>query len=315
LSSNSVAITFPAQTLGNYTLEIEGGDCVSGVSSRAFDITTTDNRQPCAFGPDLKAIYDQNETGLVFNFHGNNVASIDWKIMKGPTMMRSATVTLTSDRPRITYAKLDQGTYTLQIEGASCKSTPQMMTFSVGDALPIYISRFDGAVVAKGVELSWNVTEEKDGKGFEVIRYDSEMKSTAIIAKIPLSDKRTGEYKFLDEAPLFGNNYYQLKMIDEDGTFKSSRIITVRNEVISEVLVAPNPVKEIVEVTFVSKTAGTGKVEAYNISGVKMFTKQPVITEGKNKIALDVTGLNDGHYFLKVNYGDQEMNLRFFKIK
>ncbi|MCF0062798.1 T9SS type A sorting domain-containing protein [Dyadobacter chenwenxiniae] len=315
LTANSVQITYPAQSLGTYTLEIEGGDCVSSVSSKSFDITSADSRMPCALGPNLKGISDPKSTELVFNFHGENVASIDWKIMKGSNMMRSARVNLQSDRPKITFAALPDGDYILAIEGGSCKSSVQTMAFKVGEALPIHISRFDGTPVSNGVELSWNVAEEKDGKGFEIIRFDSQMKSGSVIGTMPLSDKRVGEYKFLDKAPLYGNNYYQLKMVDEDGSFLTSRIITVRYDAISEAVVAPNPVKELVSVEFVSKTAGKGKVETYSLTGVKMNTTQSDIVAGKNKISLNVTGLNDGHYFLKVYYGDQEMNMRFFKIR
>ncbi|MCF0052060.1 T9SS type A sorting domain-containing protein [Dyadobacter sp. LJ53] len=315
LTANSVQITYPAQSLGTYTLEIEGGDCVSSVSSKSFDITSTDSRMPCALGPNLKGISNPKSTELVFNFHGENVASIDWKIMKGSNMMRSARVNLQSDRPKITFAALPDGDYILAIEGGSCKSSVQTMAFKVGEALPIHISRFDGTPVSNGVELSWNVAEEKDGKGFEIIRYDSQMKSGSVIGTMPLSDKRVGEYKFLDKAPLYGNNYYQLKMVDEDGSFLTSRIITVRYDAISEAVVAPNPVKDVVSVEFVSKTAGKGKVETYSLTGVKMNTTQSDIVAGKNKISLNVTGLNDGHYFLKVYYGDQEMNMRFFKIR
>ena len=315
LTSNSAVISFPAQTIGNYTLEIEGGDCVSSVSSKTFDIITTDNRLPCELGPELKSIYNQTETELVFNFHGNNVASIDWKIMRGNSMMRSARVNLTSDRPKITYARLDKGNYTLQIEGGSCKSAVQTMGFSVGDPLPIKVARFDGSAVEEGVALSWNVTDEKDGKGFEIIRYDNQLKVANVIGAMPLSDKRIGEYKFTDKTPLFGNNYYQLKMIDEDGTFLSSRIITVRYDAITQAIVSPNPVRDLINVEFVSKSAGRGKVETYNMSGIKLNTIEQDIIAGKNKLPVNVTALNDGHYFLKVYYGDQEMNLRFFKVR
>ncbi|MCE7068420.1 T9SS type A sorting domain-containing protein [Dyadobacter sp. CY326] len=316
LIANSVQITYPEQNLGkNYTLEVEGGDCVSGVSSQDFEIASTDSRLPCAFGPNLKSITDAKSTELVFNFHGENVASIDWKIMKGSNMMRSARVNLQSDRPKITYAALADGDYTLAIEGGSCKSTEQTMAFRVGAPLPIHISRFDGTPVNDGVELSWNVAEEKDGKGFEIIRFDNQMKIGSVIGAMPLSDQRLGEYKFLDATPLFGNNYYQLKMIDEDGSFLTSRIITVRYDAISETVVAPNPVRDVVHVEFVSKTAGKAKVETYSITGVKMNTIQTNIQAGKNNIPLNVTGLGDGHYFLKVSYGDQKMNLRFFKTR
>ncbi|MCF2490842.1 T9SS type A sorting domain-containing protein [Dyadobacter sp. CY347] len=315
LTSNSAAISFATQAAGSYTLEIEGGDCASTVSTKTFTITAVDNRLPCEYGPILKSVYNQTDTDLVFNFHGNNVSSIDWKIMQGSTMMRSARVNLTSDRPKISYAKLERGSYTLQIEGGSCKSTVQTMAFRIDDVLPIYIARFEAAPAEEGVELSWNVTEEQNGKGFEVIRYDNQIKVPNVIGELPLSDKRVGEYKFIDKSPLYGNNYYQLKMVDIDGKFLSSRIVTVRYEAITGAFIAPNPVRDLVNVEFISKSAGKGRVETYNMSGIKLNSAEQDVVEGKNTLPLNVTGLNEGHYFLKVYYGDQEMNLRFFKVR
>ncbi|MCF2497610.1 T9SS type A sorting domain-containing protein [Dyadobacter chenhuakuii] len=315
LSSNSAAITFAALNAGSYSLEIQGGNCVSTVSSSTFNVTTVDNRLPCEYGPILKSVYNQTETGLIFNFHGNNVSSIDWKIMQGNTVMRSARVNLTSDRPQISFAALERGDYTLQIEGGSCKSTVQTMAFKIDAVLPIYIARFAAAPAEEGVELSWNVTEEQNGKGFEVIRYDNQVKVPNVIGELPLSDKRVGEYKFVDKSPVYGNNYYQLKMVDQDGKFLSSRIVTVRYEAITGAFVSPNPVRDVVNVEFISKSAGKGRVETYNISGIKLNSAEQDVVEGKNTMPLNVTGLNEGHYFLKVYYGNQEMNMRFFKVR
>jgi uncharacterized protein (DUF2141 family) len=245
LGSNTASVSFASLAAGTYSLEIEGGDCTSSVSASNFTVTSTDNRAACQFGPLLKAIVDPKATELTFNFHGENVASIDWKIMQGASTLRSARVELTSDHPTISYAALAAGSYTLAIEGGSCKSAVQTQTFTVGQ-LPIRVARLSG-------ESDTEVVKSKAFNGSE--------------------------------------------------------------EAVSEVVVSPNPVSDIVNVEFYAKSAGKGKVETYNISGVKVNSFEPAIQAGKNKISLNAAGFNDGHYFIKVSHGDQVMKVRFFKSK
>ncbi|MCE7068419.1 T9SS type A sorting domain-containing protein, partial [Dyadobacter sp. CY326] len=316
LSSNSASITFAALATGSYTLEIEGGSCTSSVSTSNFNVTSTDSRPACAFGPLLKSITDPKATELTFNFHGENVASIDWKILQGATVVRSARVQLTSDRPTITYAALAPGSYTLAIEGGACRSEAQTMSFQIGGSvLPVPVARFEAVPANEGVELAWTAPEQQDGSGFEVIRHNGNLKTSTVIGNIPSSDQLIGEYRFIDKTPLFGVNHYQLNVVDKNGTYSKSEIVKARYEVIDKVIVSPNPVKDVVNIEFYSKIAGQGKLETFNISGVKVNAVQPTITEGLNKVSLNVTGLTDGHYFIKVHYGVQEMNLRFFKSK
>ncbi|MCF0052061.1 T9SS type A sorting domain-containing protein [Dyadobacter sp. LJ53] len=314
LSSNSASLTFASLATGTYSLEIEGGSCTSLVSTSNFNVTTTDSRPPCQFGPLLKSITDPKATELTFNFHGENVASIDWKILQGATVIRSARVQLTSDRPTITYAALAPGSYTLAIEGGACRSEAQTMSFQIGGGvLPVPVARFEAVTATEGVELAWTAPEQKDGSGFEVIRYNGNLKTSVVIGNIPSSDQQVGEYKFVDKTPLFGVNHYQLNVIDRNGTYSKSEIVNARYEVIDKVIVSPNPVKDFVNIEFYSKIAGQGKLETFNISGVKVNAVQPTIKEGLNKVSLNVTGLADGHYFIKVYCGVQEISLRFFK--
>ncbi|SKC07206.1 T9SS type A sorting domain-containing protein, partial [Dyadobacter psychrophilus] len=313
LSSNSATLTFASLAAGTYSLEIEGGNCTSLVSTSNFNVVITDSRPTCQFGPLLKSIIDPKATQLTFNFHGENVASIDWKILQGATTIRSARVQLASDRPTITYGALAPGSYTLAIEGGACRSEVQTMGFQIGGLLPVPVARFEAVPATEGVELAWTAQEQKEGSGFEVIRYNGNLKTSAVIGNIPSSDQQVGEYRFVDRTPLFGVNHYQLNVIDKNGTYSKSEIVNARYEVIDKVIVSPNPVKDFVNIEFYSKIAGQGKLETFNISGVKVNAVQPKITEGLNKVSLNVTGLADGHYFIKVYYGVQEMNLRFFK--
>ena len=319
-SSNSANLAYTFLPNGDYSLEIKGGDCTSGVSSQNFKIDVADTRPNCPAGPTLYTIYNPSETSLRFDFHGQDIYSIVWRVRSGRkgaggSVAREGNVTPQSSSPTITYNSLNTGVYTLEIEGGNCKSVGEMQAreFGVNVALPIYISNFAAKPAKTGIELSWNVVSEKNGEGFEILRLDNKLKTTEVIGKVALTEQRTGTYKFLDESPVTGTNYYQLKQIDTDGSFIKSSVISAKFNQIYEAAIAPNPAVDYINVQFDSRISGTSTIEIYNIAGIKLATLPMNVKEGKNTHRINVGKLADGYYVVKVLNDDKGVNLRFVK--
>ena len=310
LNSNMAVLSFNNLVNGTYTLEIQGGDCTSGVSTQDFTVNAN-----CERGPILQQVGSPTAQNLNFLFDGSGIYGIKWRIMQGNTMVRENSVSPQSNRPGISYETLANGAYTLAIEGGTCNSAVSTLDFRIGnDPLPIYISSFQAATVKAGIDLSWEVVSEKNGEGFEILRLNSDLNKSEVIGKLPLTEQKMGKYHFLDESPAAGTNYYQLKQIDMDGTFMLSKIIGAKFDQIFEAIVAPNPANDYVNIQFTSRTSGVASVELYNIAGIKLSTIKINMTEGKNMHRLNVGKLTDGHYFVKVIHADQSSNLRFVKI-
>jgi hypothetical protein len=315
LTSNSTALTFNYLKNGTYNFELTPVDCKAAAPTvKSFSVSATDTRTACSRGPSLQSILSSDETNLSFLFDGNNIFAIDWKIMQGSTLLRQNRVAPQNNSPEIQFGTLPTGVYTLQVEGGNCKSTVSAMNFGVNVPLPIYISNFKGAVVEKGVELSWEVVSEQDGKEFEVLRYDSQMKNEEVLGKVSLTDQRVGMYRFVDQNPLLGTNYYQLKQIDIDGTFQRSKIVSVTPATISGTVVAPNPAQDYVDLQFSSRTSGLSNLSIYDVSGVEISKSQIQITEGKNNHRLNVKRFSSGNYFIKITHGGEISKLRFTKV-
>ncbi|WP_353717839.1 T9SS type A sorting domain-containing protein [Dyadobacter sp. 676] len=314
LTTNSTNLTFNFLQNNTYTFELKAEDCkAASVATRTFTVSATDTRTACTRGPNLQSVTTSNETGLSFLFDGENVFAIDWKIKQDGVTIRQNRVSPTSNTPSINYNTLATGRYTLEIQGGSCKSAPSTALFGVNIPLPIYISDFDGKAVEKGVELTWNVVAEQDGKEFEILRYDERMQNEEILGKVGLTDQRTGKYSFLDENPLSGTNYYQLKQIDIDGTYTKSKIVAVNADVLVGSLVAPNPAQDYVNVRFSSRKASTSDVTIYNLAGQPVSKSTIRISEGKNDHRINVKKLGGGHYFIRINNGSEATKLRFIK--
>ncbi|MCF0059768.1 T9SS type A sorting domain-containing protein [Dyadobacter sp. CY356] len=310
LTSNTAALVFSNIVNGTYTLQIQGGDCVSSVSSQSFDINANCNR-----GPVVTEIGAITNSSLNFLFDGDGVYVINWKIMKGSDLITESSVSPQSNRPTINYTNLPDGNYQLQIQGGSCNSATSSKAFALNVPLPIEVSNFAATPVSKGVNLSWKVLSEKNGEGFEIIRFnDSKLNASQTIGKLALTEQKIGDYNFLDENPEPGINYYQLKQIDYDGTFTKSRIISAKFDLLSEAFVSPNPAVDFVNVQFTSQTAGNSGIELYNMAGMKLSTSTINVTPGQNTYRINVGKLGQGYYFVKVLHGDQNAPLRFVKV-
>ena len=131
------------------------------------------------------------------------------------------------------------------------------------------------------------------------------MSNEEVLGKVALTDQRIGKYSFVDENPLLGTNYYQLKQIDIDGTYTKSKIVAVNPGIISGTVIAPNPAQDYVNIQFSSRTAGTSDVTIYNMAGQPVSNASIRITEGKNSHRLNVKKLGGGHYFMKINHGGE----------
>lgn len=139
VSTSTFNIVVGSLATGNYLLELVGDSCV-GKSTKLFSITNT--LSECPDGPDLGAILTFNPTSLKFLFDGSGVYGITWRIKSGSTVVRSGmtahisvaatgTPSYNSNTPTITYATLDPGTYSFEIEGYFCSSTPSSLMFVI----------------------------------------------------------------------------------------------------------------------------------------------------------------------------------------
>ncbi len=319
-------LSYPALAAGTYTLDIQSPSCPSGSSSKAFrtsavsfDVTSIDGRGICDRGPTVFEILSSSNSGMSFRYDANEVYSIAWRVLneaKTVVVANNSEDLTGSGNVRSISFNLSDGKYWLEIQGGTtCKSVPDQEAFGINVALPIRIASFQGQAKKEGINLTWNVVSEDNGDRFQLLRFDDNEKTPKMLGEVPLREQSIGNYEFLDKSPASGANYYQLKQFDKDGTFSMSRIIAVNYEQLYEMVLAPNPAKEFVDVDFESRINGTATFETYNISGIRVLSLKQKVKIGKNKIHINVANLADGNYILKINNQDQTKSMRFLKLR
>lgn len=76
--------------------------------------------------------------------------------------------------------------------------------------------------------------------------------------------------------------------------------VEMNNETAPEISVYPNPAKDVANVSFTSNTAGNVKITLCDLGGRTIRDKNIQSVNGHNSVAIDISGLPGGVYFIKV---------------
>lgn len=184
--------------------------------------------------------------------------------------------------------------------------------------LPLTLTNFSGQAVASGNLLSWQTASEENTAYFEVQRATP---GTAVFEDLGQvaaagNSSLTRQYQYTDALAATHPTYsYRLKMVDLDGRYTYSPIVTLQSLAPSlTVLVSPNPYTQPVSLTVGSPVTGTAVITVLGINGARLAERSVVLQKGDN--ALDVSliaGLPQGVYFLQVTTGSQQQTVKFVK--
>ncbi|MDQ8005877.1 MAG: T9SS type A sorting domain-containing protein [Pedobacter sp.] len=176
--------------------------------------------------------------------------------------------------------------------------------------LPVNLVSFSGKVTNSGVSLNWVTASEQNTEKFELERKVGAAEFVKIGEKKAAGDSKTTlSYNYIDNQFVNnGNvNYYRLKMIDNDGTFKYSNIEAVKTA-LSELVVNafPNPASNVLKVEILQKDLGNTDIALANLAG--SVVRKVTVTTSVNEIK--VADLAKGIYVLSVIKNGKTMSTK-----
>lgn len=123
----------------------------------------------------------------------------------------------------------------------------------------------------KGVDvLKWKTTQEMNSDRFEIELSRDGKKWNKIGSKTAEGQEKDGTtYEFMYEVAQNGVNYYRLKLIDKDGSFAYSNIITSRQSNGIDVVFYPNPATDLLVVSL-PKSTRLRTIELFDVLGNKV---------------------------------------------
>lgn len=168
----------------------------------------------------------------------------------------------------------------------------------VEEALPVELQDFTLEQKLGEVWLNWLTASEENSASYEIERSTDGVHFTSIGSVLALgTTAEKSSYQLIDQTPLIGVNYYRLKMLDLDGKFEYSKILST--EILGkQVIIAPTLVKaEHQSIKIQSRDKRPVRVELIDASGrsIQRFTSK------SNKIEIPVAYLPNGTYSIHLD--------------
>lgn len=165
-------------------------------------------------------------------------------------------------------------------------------------SLPVTLTGFNASQDGlNNTRLVWNVADENGIQSY-VVEKSSDGKNYTDIGTVAASNQSS--YSFTDVQANSDNTYYRLKMVEQDGSFKLSYILTLKSKLSASLSLSPNPVRSTLIIQH-PKVTGEAHLQVINTSGqlVRDF-RLPASAVISN---VDMSGLANGMYHVVFRSG------------
>lgn len=170
--------------------------------------------------------------------------------------------------------------------------------------LPVKLINFQGSVQGNKGQLKWAVAENETGNHFEVLR-STDGRNFAAAGVVFINGKVGAEsYSFADGVELNAVTYYQLKIVNKNGSITYSNVITLKSATSKQgptLTILQNPVASTLTFSYTSASATQSKIAIYTTSGVKVYSSRISSLKGINAVSLPLDRyMAPGTYILEV---------------
>ncbi|KAI9435219.1 Chondroitinase B-domain-containing protein [Russula earlei] len=163
--------------------------------------------------------------------------------------------------------------------------------------LPVHLLGFNAVLVNTAVQLSWQVSDEINCKQYAIEwSTDGTHFSTLAVIAAKGANGITASYDYQHLAPAPGNNFYRLKMEDNDGSYRYSALRQVPVSKNLVIQVYPNPAQHFVAVNLNGLMQLPTTIALFDASGREVKR----ISLSVNTINIPLEGLAAGLYHLQV---------------
>ena len=164
--------------------------------------------------------------------------------------------------------------------------------------LPVLLSKFDLINENTKIKLIWEVDSEVDFEKYDIERSHNGKEFQKIGS---ISSNKNESYYFVDEKPNEGINYYRLKLIDKDGKYTYSKIVSIQIDKENYFFVE-NPVINN-DAILVYSNFNDPKFSIYSLNGMEIRYKLEKLNESKYLLKF-IQRLKSGVYLLHQNVND-----------
>jgi hypothetical protein len=174
-------------------------------------------------------------------------------------------------------------------------------------AVPVKLDNLDAASAGNGIKLTWIASDELGLSSFEIERSPNGA-NFQLIGSVKAENKKS--YSFTDNFPSSANNFYRLKMVDLDGKYRISHIVSVKGKATLGIETFPNPVKDRAVVQHPKAKASTF-IQIVNLQGQIVKTVDVPVNAVATQV--EMSTLKNGAYYLIFRSATENFSQRIVK--
>jgi hypothetical protein len=170
------------------------------------------------------------------------------------------------------------------------------------EVLPVELISFTGTNMGDKNRLEWITASEDNTEKF-IVEKSLDVNNWFYVGEKPAAGNSSARltYELFDNFPVTGDNYYRLKIIDKDGTFKYSHIINIpiaNSNVNGIVGIYPNPTSSDIVLVISSASTQNASVKVYDVLGKLIKAVGIDLVQGINKPLINLNNLANGTYII-----------------
>lgn len=174
---------------------------------------------------------------------------------------------------------------------------------------PLTLNSFAGSLVGGKASLRWSSSNEINVNGF-AIEKSNDGKTFSQLDFVAAKNASSNSYIYSDAIATTGATYYRLKIIDKDGSFKYSAIVSLNNKQSIKLDVYPNPVVTTAILSH-TKASNGATISIVTVEGKKVI--QYNVETGATQSNVDVSKLTKGNYLVVFENAGIRSSSKFIK--
>lgn len=202
----------------------------------------------------------------------------------------------------------DTGTYHVTVNFVDGCTISDTIHITLQIPLPVTPGAFTAQMQDCQTYLNWKVTDAVNFDQF-VVERSSDGRNYIDLSRVGYATG-TSDYAYVDKTVDNGTSFYRLRLIDKDGAYKYSTVVSVQSDCDNRVVaVYPTVTKGMVLVNLPSGYEGA-KIEVF--TGLGQLVKTPAIGKARGLYNVQFSGLAQGQYLIKISSGDKVQAFRVF---
>ncbi len=180
---------------------------------------------------------------------------------------------------------------------------------------PVSMLSFEAKRNGRVNNLTWVTSQELNTTKFVVERSTDGLSFSPIGNVTAVGNSTTASnYRYIDAAPAKGINYYRLRILDNDNSYKISEIKNVRNLGVAEMAINPNPVQQTMNIAIDAEASEKATVVITDLSGRRMYNSNVNVEAGTNNFIIPVNNLSKGTYIVMIHLGNETLIKKITKL-